>query len=133
MVTPLILVIDDDLRYRDLLELSLRQAGYRVTSAGSGEDGLRKLKSMTPDLVLLNLVLPDIDGFEVCRQIRRRSWVPVVIVTGHAEGDFEIRGLELGADDYVTKPFHVSEILARVSAILRRSLHRQDVTVPPFV
>ena len=116
-----VLVIEDDASIADLLNLYLREAGYRVLLAPSGERALEVMGRQPVDLVLLDVGLPGIDGFEVCRRIRAASQVPVLFLTAR-DGEIDrVLGLELGADDYVTKPFSPREIVARVRAILRRS------------
>ena len=115
-----IVVIEDDHSIADLLDLYLREAGYRVLQAGSGERGLDLVIQHDPALVVLDVGLPGIDGFEVCRRIRATSERPVLFLTAR-DGEIDrVLGLELGADDYVTKPFSPREIVARVKAILRR-------------
>jgi two-component system, OmpR family, KDP operon response regulator KdpE len=121
MTEPTVLVIEDDRRYRDLLELNLIRHGYAALLASDGLAGLNLLERDAPDLVILDLVLPDLDGYEVCRRIREYSTVPIIILTARAEEAQKVRGLRAGADDYVTKPFGAEELLARVAAVLRRS------------
>ena len=121
MNKPAVLVVDDDRRYRDLLALNLTRHGYRALLAPDGLAGLNLLEREAPDLVILDLALPDLDGLEVCRRIREHSAVPLIILTARAEEAQVLRGLRLGADDYVTKPFAAAELLARVEAVLRRS------------
>jgi two-component system, OmpR family, KDP operon response regulator KdpE len=117
---PTVLVIEDDRRYRDLLELNLTRQGYRTLPAPDGRTGLHLLEREAPDLVILDLMLPDLDGFDVCRRIREASAVPVIILSARTTEAEKVRGLRLGADDYVTKPFGAAELLARVAAVLRR-------------
>lgn len=115
-----IVIIEDDPNIADLLDMYLRDSGFRVLQAGAGERGLELIEQHRPALVVLDIGLPDIDGFEVCRRVRARSSVPVLFLTAR-DGEIDrILGLELGADDYVTKPFSPREIVARVKAILRR-------------
>ena len=115
-----VVIVEDDPGIADLLDLSLRDAGFRVLQAASGERGLELIQQHRPALVLLDIGLPGIDGFEVCRRVRATSNVPVLFLTAR-DGEIDrISGLELGADDYVTKPFSPREIVARVKAILRR-------------
>jgi DNA-binding response OmpR family regulator len=115
-----ILVVEDDASIADLLNLYLREAGYRVLLAADGEQGLAQLGRQSVHLVLLDVGLPGMDGFEVCRRIRVTSVVPVLFLTAR-DGEIDrVLGLELGADDYVTKPFSPREVVARVRAILRR-------------
>ena len=116
----IVVVVEDDPNISDLLDLYLRDAGFRVLQGATGGRGLELIEQHRPAMVLLDIGLPDIDGFEVCRRIRARSSVPVLFLTAR-DGEIDrILGLELGADDYVTKPFSPREIVARVKAILRR-------------
>ena len=117
---PKILVVDDEPHIIELAKLYLEREGYQVEGVGNGQDSLSKLNSFNPDLIILDLMLPDIDGFEVCRQIRAKSDVPILMLTARKEDVDKIVGLELGADDYSTKPFNPRELVARVKAILRR-------------
>ncbi|MEN9644448.1 MAG: hypothetical protein RL238_1117 [Actinomycetota bacterium] len=115
-----LVIVEDDPNIADLLDTYLRDAGFRVLQAGTGSRGLELVEQHRPVMVVLDIGLPDIDGFEVCRRIRARSSVPVLFLTAR-DGEIDrILGLELGADDYVTKPFSPREIVARVKAILRR-------------
>jgi DNA-binding response OmpR family regulator len=125
-----LVIVEDDPNIADLLDLYLREAGFRVLQASSGLRGLELIELHRPVMVVLDIGLPDIDGFEVCRRIRARSAVPVLFLTAR-DGELDrIIGLELGADDYVTKPFSPREIVARVKAILRRGQaeERPDAT-----
>jgi DNA-binding response OmpR family regulator len=115
-----ILVVDDEPNIVALAKLYLEQEGYRVEGVSSGNDTLSKMNSIKPSLIVLDLMLPDIDGFEVCREIRKKSDVPILMLTARKEDVDKIVGLELGADDYITKPFNPRELVARVKAILRR-------------
>ena len=115
-----ILVVDDETKITDVLRLYLERDGFHVSSASNGKQAIEKATSYKPDLIILDLNLPDIDGLEVCRTIRKQSNVPVIMLTGRGEEVDKIVGLELGADDYVTKPFSAREIVARVKAVLRR-------------
>jgi len=117
---PRILVVDDEPHIIELARMYLEREGYQVEGVGTGGEALSRLNSFGPDLVILDLMLPDIDGFEVCRQIRSKSDVPVLMLTARKEDVDKIVGLELGADDYSTKPFNPRELVARVRAILRR-------------
>ena len=115
-----LVVVEDDANIADLLDMYLRDAGFRVLQASSGERGLELIDQHRPALVVLDIGLPDMDGFDVCRRVRVKSNVPVLFLTAR-DGELDrILGLELGADDYVTKPFSPREIVARVKAILRR-------------
>jgi two-component system KDP operon response regulator KdpE len=116
-----ILVIDDEPRYLRVIAFNLEQEGFQVTSAASGEQGLDVFERSDPDLVVLDLMLPGLDGFEVCRRIREISSRPVIILTARGAEEDKIKGLRIGADDYVTKPFSAAELLARVDAVLRRA------------
>jgi DNA-binding response OmpR family regulator len=115
-----VLVVEDDPRVRRVLQLALTEEGYLVHVAATGEDGLAKLAEHAPDVVLLDLMLPDTDGFAVCHRIRRSSEVPVIMVTARADTHDVVAGLEAGADDYVTKPLVAKELSARIRALLRR-------------
>jgi DNA-binding response OmpR family regulator len=115
-----VVIVEDDPSIADLVELYLRQAGYRVLQAPTGERGLELVQTHQPDLVVLDIGLPGIDGLEVCRRLRATTSVPVLFLTARDGEVDRIVGLELGADDYVTKPFSPREIVARVRAILRR-------------
>jgi DNA-binding response OmpR family regulator len=116
-----ILVVDDDPKIRLLLRRLFEGEGFRVSEAGSGSDAENVAGSEQLDLITLDLGLPDADGFSVARAIRARSRVPIIMVTGKGEMIDRVVGLELGADDYITKPFHLREVLARVRAVLRRT------------
>jgi len=116
-----VLVVDDEPNIADLVELYLRRDGYRVIKAGNGEDGLRAVNDQRPRLVVLDVGLPDIDGLEVCRRLRAASNIPVIFLTARDTEVDRVLGLELGADDYVCKPFSPREVVARVKAILRRA------------
>jgi DNA-binding response OmpR family regulator len=116
-----VLVVDDDLTVRDVVRRYLELAGHRVALADNGEDALAWIAEHDPDLVVLDLMLPGIDGLEVCRRLRQTSEVPVVMLTALGEEENRIAGLQLGADDYVTKPFSPRELALRVSSVLRRS------------
>ncbi len=117
---PLILLIDDDALLRDLLTRALIQSGHEVLAVGTGSEGLSLFDLHNPDVVILDVLLPDIEGWEVCRRIRRVSTVPILFLTALEEIPDRVRGLVLGGDDYIVKPFAVEELLARVEAILRR-------------
>lgn len=123
-----VLLIEDQEADRRLVTTALEKDGYNVIQASSGEAGLELLQQKQPDLVLLDLVLPGVDGLEVCRQIRARTNIPVIMVTGRDEEIDKVVGLELGADDYVTKPYGLRELVARVRAMLRRSMVTERAT-----
>jgi DNA-binding response OmpR family regulator len=116
-----ILVVDDEPNIADLVELYLRREGFRVIQASSGNDALRAVGDHRPRLVILDVGLPDIDGLEVCRRLRQTSTIPVIFLTARDTEVDRVLGLELGADDYVTKPFSPAELVARVKAVLRRA------------
>jgi DNA-binding response OmpR family regulator len=118
-----ILVVDDEQNIIELARLYLEQEGFRVESANTGKAALDKVKAIDPALMVLDLMLPEIDGFEVCRRIRLSSNIPIIMLTARDEDVDKIVGLEIGADDYMTKPFNPRELVARVKAILRRSEH----------
>ena len=121
MAGETILVVDDEANIRELARMYLEQGGYKVTAAANGLQALERVKQDPPALVVLDLMLPEIDGWEVCRQIRATSDLPIIILTARDDDVDKIVGLELGADDYLTKPFNPRELVARVRAILRRS------------
>jgi DNA-binding response OmpR family regulator len=116
-----VLVVDDEPNIADLIELYLRREGYRVVKAPNGEDGIKAVSEQRPRLVVLDVGLPDIDGLEVCRRLRATSAIPVIFLTARDAEVDRVLGLELGADDYVTKPFSPAELVARVKAVLRRA------------
>jgi DNA-binding response OmpR family regulator len=116
-----ILVVDDEPAVTDLLAYNLRRDGFEPLLAADGWEALRLARQFHPDLVLLDLMIPEIDGLDVCRQLRKTSSVPIIMLTARGEEIDRVVGLELGADDYVCKPFGVRELLARIRAVLRRS------------
>ncbi|HEY1359730.1 MAG TPA: response regulator transcription factor [Thermoleophilaceae bacterium] len=118
---PRILLVDDEHSVQKLLTYPLRKEGYDVVSALDGREALTRLREGDFDLVVLDVMLPKVDGFDVCRQIRARSTVPIIMLTAKAEEIDKVLGLELGADDYITKPFSVREFRSRVKAVLRRA------------
>ena len=116
----LVLVIEDEESFRDALKFMLSREGFDVTLASNGAEGMKLFDSMNPDLVLLDLMLPEVSGTEVCKYIRSKSNTPVIMLTAKDTEIDKVVGLELGADDYVTKPFSTRELLARIKAVLRR-------------
>ncbi len=125
--TARILLVDDEQSIQELLSFSLRQDGYEVVQATDGREGLERFRESGFDLVVLDVMMPRMDGFELCQRIRARSSVPIIMLTAKAEEIDKIVGLEIGADDYMTKPFSVREFRSRVKALLRRSsLVRDD-------
>lgn len=121
MAKETILVVDDDEHIVELATLYLQNEGYRVITAATGQQALQQLAAARPALVVLDLMLPELDGWEVCRQVRASSAVPIIMLTARADDVDKIVGLELGADDYLTKPFNPRELVARVKAVLRRA------------
>lgn len=119
--TANILVVEDEPRYMRAIRINLEASGYTVYTAATGREALEAVAQHAPDLVLLDLLLPEIDGFTVCRRLREFSEVPVIMLTARTETEDVVKGLDCGADDYVTKPFSAKELLARVRAALRRS------------
>ena len=118
---PLVLVADDEPRITKLVALTLAEEGFRVVTASGGEEALRKAEEFRPDIVLLDLVMPDLDGIDVMRQLREWRPVPVILLTAKGSTSDKAKGLDLGADDYVAKPFHPDELAARVRSVLRRA------------
>jgi two-component system, OmpR family, response regulator MtrA len=116
-----VLLVEDDASIREVATLGLEQAGLRVTPVGDGREGLARFREGGVDLVVLDVMLPSLDGFEVLREIRRDSGAPVVMLTARSELHDIVVGLELGADDYVTKPFELPELVARIKAVMRRA------------
>src|SRR5512135_595137 len=117
----LILVVDDEERMARFIRLNLEQDGFQVLEAYRGMQAIQALRDSLPDLVILDVMMPDIDGFEVLKMIREISSIPVIMLTAKSEEDDRVQGLELGADDYVTKPFSPRELVSRVRAVLRRN------------
>ena len=116
-----ILIVEDDNNIADLLRLYLEKENYEVTIASDGGKGVEQFRRVQPDLVLLDLMLPVLDGWGVCRAIRAESKTPIIMLTAKGETDDKVTGLKQGADDYITKPFEMQEVLARIEAVLRRS------------
>jgi len=116
-----VLLVEDDASIREVATLGLEQAGLKVIAIGDGREGLARFREGGVDLVVLDVMLPSLDGFEVCREIRRESGAPIVMLTARSELHDIVVGLELGADDYITKPFELPELVARVKAVLRRA------------
>ena len=122
-----VLIVEDDPNIRELLQLYLEKDGYAVTLATDGGQGLEKFRAIKPNLVLLDVMMPVMDGWAVCKAIRAEGDTPVIMLTAKGETDDKVTGLKAGADDYVTKPFEMKELLARIEAVLRRS----DRKTPP--
>jgi DNA-binding response OmpR family regulator len=122
-----ILIVDDEQRIIDLAQMYLEQEGYTVDSATDGSAAYHKIMQEQPGLVVLDLMLPGMDGWEICRKVRAESDVPIIMLTARSDDIDKIVGLELGADDYLTKPFNPRELVARIKAILRRGGERRNV------
>ncbi|MBQ5865803.1 MAG: response regulator transcription factor [Oscillospiraceae bacterium] len=116
-----VLIVEDDRNIQELLQLYLEKEGYAVTVASDGGQGLAKFRAIKPDLVLLDVMMPVMDGWAVCKAIRADSQTPIIMLTAKGETDDKVSGLKSGADDYVTKPFEMKELLARIEAVLRRT------------
>ena len=116
-----VLIVEDDRNIAELLQMYLEKEGYAVTTAHDGGQGLAKFRSIKPDLVLLDVMMPVMDGWSVCKTIRAESDKPIIMLTAKGETDDKVTGLRAGADDYITKPFEMKEVLARIEAVLRRT------------
>ncbi|MBD2775257.1 response regulator transcription factor [Iningainema tapete] len=123
---PHILLVDDEEPLRESLSYSLQKEGYTVTTAADGQSAIKQFHKQVPDVILLDLMLPEVDGMEVCWRIRAFSDVPIVMLTAKDQDIDKVWGLEAGADDYVTKPFNTRELLARIKAVLRRRAEKQS-------
>lgn len=128
MSNELILLVDDEKTLVKALTFSLEKESFRVEAAYDGREALQKVFSLKPSIVVLDLMLPELDGFEVCRRIRKKLDIPIIMLTARSEDIDKVLGLELGADDYLTKPFNSRELVARIRAILRRSAAREKET-----
>src|ERR671927_1843888 len=126
-----ILIADDEKNIVQLARMYLLAEGFSVESASNGREALEKVRQVRPDLVVLDLMMPELDGWEVTRRLRKESDIPIIMLTARGEDVDKIVGLELGADDYVTKPFNTRELVARIKAVLRRTQNApdQDVTI----
>ena len=129
MAHTYILVVDADEKVINLLKINLSREGWHVLSARDGDEALKIAEKDPPDLVLLDMILPDMDGFEVCRQLRRWSRVPIIVLSSRADTADKVKCLNLGADDYLTKPFGIDELIARIRAVLRRNHVGEEVPV----
>lgn len=114
------LIVEDDANIRELLRLYLEKDGFEVSGAADGAAGLREFKRVQPDIVMLDIMLPVLDGWQVCREIRREASTPIIMITAKGETTDKITGLEMGADDYIVKPLEMKEVVARVHAVMRR-------------
>jgi len=126
-----VLVVDDDPVIIELLVSALAEAGVEIYTANNGREGLQQFYAQRPDLVISDVMMPDMDGWEICRIIRQLSDVPIIILTIQADDTQIIRGLDSGADDYITKPFNAKVVLARVRAALRRAYHSAPINNKP--
>jgi two-component system alkaline phosphatase synthesis response regulator PhoP len=129
-MTQRILVVDDEPAVSDLLAYNLRKSHFEVLVAADGREALRLARDALPDLILLDLMIPEVDGLDVCRELRKTSDVPIIMITARGEEIDRVVGLELGADDYVTKPFSVRELMARIKAVLRRARSEDNLIAP---
>ena len=125
-----ILVVEDEKTIADILVFNLGREGYDTMAAYDGAEGLHKALTESPDLILLDVMLPEMDGFEVCRRVRAQSDIPIIMLTAREEEADKVMGLELGADDYITKPFSMRELMARVKANMRRTLSGEEREKP---
>lgn len=124
-----ILIVDDEKNIVDIIAFNLKKEGYQVIKAADGEEGVKKAMEENPDLILLDIMMPKMDGYEACKKIREKKNTPIIMLTARAEELDKVLGLELGADDYVTKPFGVRELMARVKANLRKTALREEPAV----
>ncbi len=121
MANNKVLIVDDDENIVELIRLYMEKDGFTAVTAPNGEEALEKFKAQTPSIVILDVMMPGMDGWQVCREIRRMSNIPIIMLTAKGETFDKVLGLELGADDYMVKPFETKELIARVKAVLRRS------------
>ncbi|MDT8901423.1 response regulator [Anaeroselena agilis] len=133
MTDKTVLIVDDEAQIRELLSLYFTQDGFAVAEAADGASALLSVQQVKPDIIILDIMMPVLDGIEVCRQIRKFSNVPIIILTSRSEDDDRILGLETGADDYVAKPFNPKEIVARAKAVLRRTAAPQQYAAADVV
>ena len=125
-----ILIVEDDAGISDFVNTELQHEGYKTCTAFDGRQALELFEKETPDLILLDIMIPQLSGLEVLRRIRKTSSVPVIILTARGETYDKVNGLNAGADDYIAKPFEIEELLARMGAVLRRSVHREAKSLP---
>ena len=128
MATAKILIADDDKNICELLRMYLEKEDYAVVTAANGEEALAKFDEENPDLILLDVMMPKLDGWQVCRELRKKSECPIIMITAKGETFDKVLGLELGADDYVVKPFEPKEIIARIKAVMRRGVKTPENT-----
>ncbi len=131
--SKLVLVVDDEPRMINFIRMNLELEGYRVISATDGLDAVRKTREMLPDIVLLDIMMPEMDGYETLQAIREESTVPVIMLTAKSEESDKVKGLDLGADDYITKPFSPRELISRVKAVIRRAELPAQVDKAPIM
>ena len=129
MSTGKIMIVDDDLNICELLRLYIEKEGFSVVTANDGEGAVKMFERESPDLVLLDIMLPKLDGWQVCREIRKTSQCPIIMLTAKGEVFDKVLGLELGADDYMVKPFEAKEVIARIRAVLRRTGKNEEPAV----
>jgi two-component system response regulator RegX3 len=127
MTTPVVLVVEDEEAFVDALDVGLRREGFAVEIARDGADAIERFDSIKPDLVLLDVMLPSVSGIDVCRELRKKSRVPIIMVTAKASEIDTVVGLEVGADDYVTKPYRLRELVARMRAVMRRGTNAEGI------
>lgn len=127
---PEVLIVDDDQGVRELLKMYFSRDGFTVAEAGTGTEAVAAVAAHQPDLIILDIMLPEMDGYEVCREIRTQTDVPIIFLTARDDDVEPIVGLELGADDYVTKPFNAREVVARAKAVLRRARSQPSTATP---
>src|SRR4051812_4877200 len=120
-VQPVVLVVEDEPSFVEALTIGLSREGFRVVSVGDGFEAVQRFDEVSPDIVLLDVMLPRLSGIDVCRQLRKRSHVPIIMVTAKGAEIDTVVGLEVGADDYITKPYRMREVVARMRAVLRRA------------
>jgi two-component system KDP operon response regulator KdpE len=125
-----ILVVDDEPQITRVLKTTLSSQGYGVRSAGDGQEALNEMKTWQPDLIITDLRMPNVDGLELCRRVRKDSRIPIIVLSVKGEETIKVEALDCGADDYITKPFSVNELLARVRATLRRSGGKEEPEIP---
>ncbi len=130
---PVILVVDDDASIQRLVRLQLKDEGFRAVSATTGEEAMERANEVHPDLVLLDIALPDVSGYEVLARLREHASIPTIMLTARTRDSDKVRGLELGADDYVAKPFNPEELTARIRAVLRRSRQQGGTSIDDIV
>ena len=128
MANQRVMIVDDDVNICELLRLYFEKEGYDVVTVNDGRTALEKVQQKEPDIILLDIMMPELDGWQTCREIRKFSEVPVIMVSAKGETFDKVLGLELGADDYVVKPFDTKEVVARVKAVLRRTAGRTEAT-----